>query len=257
MSAAPAPVRIHPDDAAFLNSRMSDASVAAILGRTLAWVQRARAWLGAEREPVAAPAPPPEAPEPPVPAMAPAVVEAEPKPAPETRVGEPPKPRCCGARQAVHAALLAGADADGIVVMNRVAMCAPGGVSVSSMQKIVGALVAADLLEQVRPGAGLRDPVWRVFAEPTPAHARPPLPPVPAPVAAPQRTKSSPRAPRISGASARPATALVASRTTRLKPLTDNIIRWASLYAAKGVDLDFLAFCFDVDEAQLAQAVRA
>jgi hypothetical protein len=46
-------------------------------------------------------------------------------------------------------------------------------------------------------------------------------------------------------------------RTTRLKALSDNVIRWCSFYLASGVDLDFLAFCFDVDETQLAQAVRA
>jgi hypothetical protein len=45
-------------------------------------------------------------------------------------------------------------------------------------------------------------------------------------------------------------------KTERLKPVTDQVIRWARQQLAKGADVDFVAWCFDVDVEVLAQRVR-
>jgi len=45
-------------------------------------------------------------------------------------------------------------------------------------------------------------------------------------------------------------------KTERLKPVTDPVIRWARQQLALGADVDFVAWCFDVDVEVLAQRVR-
>jgi hypothetical protein len=45
-------------------------------------------------------------------------------------------------------------------------------------------------------------------------------------------------------------------KTGRLKPVTDRVIRWARQQMALGADVDFLAWCFNVDVEVLAERVR-
>lgn len=47
-----------------------------------------------------------------------------------------------------------------------------------------------------------------------------------------------------------------ATRVVRLKPVTDDILRWTRQQLAKGADLAFVADCFDVDVDDLAQALN-
>jgi hypothetical protein len=45
-------------------------------------------------------------------------------------------------------------------------------------------------------------------------------------------------------------------KTERLRPVTDRVIRWTRQQLALGADVDFVAWCFDVDAEVLAQRVR-
>lgn len=45
-------------------------------------------------------------------------------------------------------------------------------------------------------------------------------------------------------------------KTERLRPVTDRVVRWSRQQLALGADLDFVAWCFDVDVEVLAQRVR-
>jgi len=47
-----------------------------------------------------------------------------------------------------------------------------------------------------------------------------------------------------------------ALKTERLRPVTDRVIRWTRQQLALGADVDFVAWCFDVDAEVLAQRVR-
>lgn len=44
---------------------------------------------------------------------------------------------------------------------------------------------------------------------------------------------------------------------TRLRPLTEGVVRWARQQVARGADLAFVAWCFDVDAEALADALKA
>ena len=44
---------------------------------------------------------------------------------------------------------------------------------------------------------------------------------------------------------------------TRLKPLTQGVIRWARQQVDRGADLAFVAWCFEVDAEALADALKA
>ena len=45
-------------------------------------------------------------------------------------------------------------------------------------------------------------------------------------------------------------------KTERLRPVTDRVVRWSRQQLALGADLDFVAWCFDVDVEVLAHRVR-
>jgi len=45
-------------------------------------------------------------------------------------------------------------------------------------------------------------------------------------------------------------------KTERLRPVTDRVIRWTRQQLALGADVDFVAWCFDVDAEVLARRVR-
>jgi hypothetical protein len=45
-------------------------------------------------------------------------------------------------------------------------------------------------------------------------------------------------------------------KTERLRPVTDRLIRWTRQQLALGADVDFVAWCFDVDAEVLAQRMR-
>ena len=45
-------------------------------------------------------------------------------------------------------------------------------------------------------------------------------------------------------------------KTERLRPVTDRVVHWSRQQLALGADLDFVAWCFDVDVEVLAQRVR-
>lgn len=45
-------------------------------------------------------------------------------------------------------------------------------------------------------------------------------------------------------------------KTERLRPVTDRVIRWTRQQLALGADIDFVAWCFEVDVEALAERVR-
>jgi hypothetical protein len=45
-------------------------------------------------------------------------------------------------------------------------------------------------------------------------------------------------------------------KTERLRPVTDRVIHWTRQQLALGADIDFVAWCFDVDVEALADLVR-
>lgn len=45
-------------------------------------------------------------------------------------------------------------------------------------------------------------------------------------------------------------------KTERLRPVTDRVVRWSRQQLALGADLDFVAWCFDVDVEVLGHRVR-
>ncbi len=269
-------VNIHANDLGFLQSRMSDQAVAAMLGKSVPWVQARREWLANPASQLQAQEPAP-------------VVEPEPvvAPPPSWQQSKPRTPKVAAWREKAQAAPAAGpcaepdearldhpgalqradADTDGTGLREPAREligpkdqqrpfpspwlgCPPGLAGVQLADWLYDNTELT--LPQIAEATGLGLDQVRAIADgepqqqaaaPAPATTLPPPPPEP------------PRRPPA--AAPRPMAKRRATTAQQLPPVPAKVVRWAGWFLAAGWSVPEVAHLFDVTAARLRASVEA